>query len=92
MSDPTGRRGDNIEGMLKDMREDLDENTGKQRGWSWRKMGDELFARYRFGIREQTIKSILIQLKDRGEIVPKHIRKASGARITLWFARERDSP
>jgi len=79
MSDPTARRGDNIMAMLKAMKKN-------KNGWSKRQMLDFLFLRYRAGVREQTLENIFNQLKDRGIIFAKPIRK--GANIYRWHVND----
>lgn len=75
MSDPTARRGDNVTALL-------DAMERSKRGWTKRQMKDFLFDRYRYGVREQTLDSIINQLKDRGKIYAKPISK--GANIYRW--------
>lgn len=79
MSDPTARRGDNIMALLKTMKE-------SKRGWSKTEMTDYLLLRYRAGVREQTLESIFNQLKDRGMIYAKTIKKHSP--ILRWYVNE----
>lgn len=79
MSDPTARRGDNIMAMLKAMKKD-------KNGWTKRQILDFLFVRYRAGVTEQTLESIFNQLKDRGIIFAKPVRK--GTNIYRWFVNE----
>jgi hypothetical protein len=83
MSDPTARRGDNISALLDAMRQ-------SKRGWTKNQMKNFLFERYRYGVREQTLDMIINQLKDRGKIYAKPIRK--GANIYLWYPIEKEMP
>lgn len=75
MSDPTARRGDNISALLQEMKKSKD-------GWTGNQIKNFLFERYRYGVREQTLDQIIMQLKDRGLIYKKPIRK--GANVYRW--------
>ena len=79
MSDPTDRRGDNVMAMLKAMKE-------SKRGWPKSEMLDYLFISYRAGVKERTLESIFNQLKDRGLIYAKTIKKHSP--ILRWHVNE----
>ena len=76
MSDPTARRGDNITALLEAMEQ-------SKRGWTRNQIKNFLFERYRYGVREQTLDMIINQLKDRGKIYAKPIRK--GANVYYWY-------
>ncbi|MEM2102896.1 MAG: hypothetical protein QXM22_05225 [Candidatus Bathyarchaeia archaeon] len=76
MSDPTARRGDIISALLNEMRK-------SKRGWRKEEVKTFLFERYRFGVREETLEAIFMQLKDRLKIRAKPIKKDSS--ILLWY-------
>jgi len=75
LSDPTARRGDNINALLQAIHD-------SRKGWSEWQMKTFLFERYRFGIREQTLHSIVKQLTDRKILIKKPIRK--GVNVFLY--------
>ena len=79
MSDPTARRGDNVMGLLKTMKQ-------SRRGWPKGEMLDYLFISYRAGVTEQTLERIFNQLKDRGLIYAKTIKKHSP--VLRWYVNE----
>lgn len=70
MSDPTGRRGDNIIALLERMKTPELQKRGLSKG----EIKTFLFRRYRFGVRDQTLESIVSQLCDRGIIYLKRVK------------------
>lgn len=76
MSDPTARRGDIITALLEEMHR-------SKKGWSKKQVLDFLFARYRFGVRQETLESIFGQLKDRGILYARPVQK--GSANLVWF-------
>lgn len=74
MSDPTARRGDNITALLQAM---IDSN----KGWSEKQVKAFLFKKYRYGVTEQTLDKILLQLKEHGIIYGKQSTKPP----YVWF-------
>ena len=79
MSDPTARRGDNVMALLKAMKK-------SKKGWAKSEIKDYLFISYRAGVREQTLESIFNQLKDRGLIFARTIKKHSP--IIRWYVND----
>lgn len=80
MSDPTARRGDNVQALLEAMRKDISKNG---RGWAKRKMKKFLLKSYRFGVRDQTIDAIIKQLVENDQIVGKPLSPHSP--LILWY-------
>jgi len=76
MSDPTARRGDIISALLEEMRK-------LRRGWKKEEVKNFIFERYRYGVREETLEAIFVQLKDRCKIYGKPITPNSP--ILLWY-------
>ncbi|MEM2975837.1 MAG: hypothetical protein QW821_05410 [Candidatus Bathyarchaeia archaeon] len=76
MSDPCARRGDNIMALLQAIQD-------SKRGWTKREIKDFLFARYRAGVREETLESIFNQLLDRAILYGKP--KTKGSSVYVYF-------
>lgn len=79
MSDPTGRRGDNIMNLVQAMQ-------ASNRGWNKREMQNFLFVRYRMGVREETLQNIIQQLIDRTIIYGKP--KSEGSNVYMYFVND----
>ena len=80
MSDPTARRGDNIKRLLEEMK-------SSKKGWGETEIKDRLFELYRFGVTEQTLDKIFLQLKNHSIIrgIKKECKRKHLPPTVLWY-------